>query len=78
MLLVAQEGCEFLIAQGSDGRLNLDDVYVYDEETGIYARPDKVGDMPPGPRLFQQVQWRHESTGDTVYGKDPVVQVPAH
>ena len=50
-----QEGCEFLVAQGSDGRLNLDDVYVYDEETGIYARPDKVGDMPPGPRLFQQV-----------------------
>ena len=50
-------------------------MYVYDEETGIYARPDKVGDMPSGPRLFQQVQWRHESTGDTVYAKDPVVQV---
>ena len=119
--VIVQEGCEFLVAQGSDGRLNLDDVYVYDEETGIYARPDKVGDMPPGPRLFQQVAhicvklwsgaatagseaicrltlqpcprslrlaflrdhvpceqvpWRHESTGDTVYAKDPVEQVP--
>ncbi len=120
--IVVQEGCEFLVAQGSDGRLNLDDVYVYDQESGIYARPDKVGDMPPGPRLFQQVHtfdwssghrgrhcrrqglpqthtaamltqastsvmkiyvlceqvpWRHESTGDTVYAKDPVEQVPA-
>ncbi len=55
---MVQEGCEFLVAQGSDGRLNLDDVYVYDQETGIYARPDKVGDMPPGPRLFQQVVLR--------------------
>jgi len=25
---------------------------------------------------YEQVPWRHESTGDTVYAKDPVEQVP--
>lgn len=67
---VSLEGCEFLVAQMEDGRLDLRDVYVLDEEAGVFARPETTGDMPEEPAQYVQVPWREEYLGDRSNGKD--------
>ena len=72
---MSQFGCEFLIAQTADSRLDLRDVYVLDEDAGIYARPDIIGDIPEEPQRYIQVPWREEYLGDTAFGKAAYVEV---
>ena len=70
-----QEGCEFLVAQTPDGRMDLRDVYVLDQDGGMYARPVTTGEMPPEPQLFVAVPWRQEFLGDLSHNKDPWTKV---
>lgn len=58
-----------------DGKLDLRDVYVMDEEAGMYARPEVTGDMPPAPAHYIRVPWREEFLGDIAYAKEPTFQV---
>ncbi|KAK9812713.1 hypothetical protein WJX72_002510 [[Myrmecia] bisecta] len=69
------EGCEFLIAETGAARLDLTDVYVTDDESGISARPAVHGEMPATAELYQEVPWTVEFLGDAVYGKEPQYSV---
>ena len=64
-----QDGCELLVASTADGRLDLGDAYVMDWESGQYARPAVVGDVPPGPRALTCVPWEDRFLADTLYKK---------
>lgn len=66
-----QDGCEFLVAQTPDGRMDLRDVYVLDQDGGVYARPVTTGEMPQEPQLYVAVPWREEFLGDMSHNKDP-------
>lgn len=70
-----QEGCEFLVAQHADGRMDLRDVYVWDEDAGVHARPVSSGEMPGAPARYVQVPWREEFLGDKSNSKTPYVRV---
>ena len=72
-----QEGCDFLIGSTNDGRLDLSDVFVQDDETGIFAEPERVGEMPTGSLHFQEIPWELESMGDILYDKPAWVKVHA-
>ncbi|KAK9825267.1 hypothetical protein WJX74_004537 [Apatococcus lobatus] len=63
------EGCDFLIGSTNDGRLDLSDMFVQDDETGIFAEPERQGEMPTGSLHFQEIPWELESLGDILYDK---------
>ncbi|CAL5229073.1 g12326 [Coccomyxa viridis] len=65
------EGCDYLIARTSEGKLDLRDIFVQDKELGISSRPQVVGDIPEQPLYFQEWPWVVEFTGDRVNGKMP-------
>ncbi|KAL0027403.1 hypothetical protein WJX79_009223 [Trebouxia sp. C0005] len=70
------EGCEFLLATTADGKLDLSDVYVQDDESGIYAQPDvSGGTIPESPQLYSEIEWREQFLGDVVYDKPPMILV---
>ena len=73
--LYLQAGCEFLIAETAAGLLDLSDVYVTDDESGISARPTVNGEMPAIAELYQEVPWTVEFLGDAVFSKDPEERV---
>eukprot|EP01024_Parvocaulis_polyphysoides_P061409 TRINITY_DN6798_c2_g2_i1.p1 TRINITY_DN6798_c2_g2~~TRINITY_DN6798_c2_g2_i1.p1 ORF type:complete len:431 (-),score=119.00 TRINITY_DN6798_c2_g2_i1:170-1462(-) len=63
------EGCDFLIAENEEGMLDLNDVYVQEHETEIYARPIidyNNRELPPGPRFFQDLPWQEEQSADSL------------
>ena len=64
-----QDGCDFLIGSTNDGRLDLNDVFVQDDDSGIFAEPERQGDMPTGSLYFQEIPWELESFGDMLYDK---------
>ena len=66
-----QEGCDYLIARTSEGKLDLRDIFVQDKELGISSRPAVVGGTPEQPLYFQEWPWVVEFTGDRVNGKKP-------
>lgn len=68
------DGCEFLVAQTADGRMDLRDVYVLDQDGGVYARPVTSGEMPQEPALYVAVPWRQEFLGDLSHNKDPWIK----
>ena len=70
-----QDGCEFLVAQTPDGRMDLRDVYVLDQDGGVYARPETTGEMPQEPQMYVAVPWRQEFLGDLSHNKDPWTKV---
>lgn len=72
-----QEGCDYLIARTSEGKLDLRDIFVQDKELGISSRPQVVGDIPEQPLYFQEWPWVVEFTGDRVNGKMPWKRVSA-
>ena len=64
-----------MIGSTNDGRLDLNDVFVQDDETGIFAEPDRAGEMPTGSLHFQEIPWELESFGDILYDKPRWVKV---
>lgn len=66
-----QEGCEYLIHTDSAGRLTLQDCFVHDFETDIYAEPEFSGRMPDAPMRYAEVPWIVQFFGDRVYNKAP-------
>lgn len=70
------EGCEFLLATTADGKLDLSDVYVQDDESGIYAQPEvSGGTIPESPQLYSEIEWREEFLGDVMFDKPPMILV---
>ncbi|CAL8466490.1 g6026 [Coccomyxa elongata] len=65
------EGCEYLIHTDSAGRLTLQDCFVHDLETDIYAEPTFSGRMPDAPMRYAEVPWIVQFFGDRVYNKAP-------
>ena len=49
--------------------LDLNDAFVQDDETGIFAEPERQGEMPTGSLYFQEIPWELESFGDILYDK---------
>lgn len=72
-----QEGCDYLIARTSEGKLDLRDIFVQDKELGISSRPAVLGSVPEQPLYFQEWPWVVEFTGDRVNGKRPWKRVSA-
>eukprot|EP01025_Chloroclados_australasicus_P033170 TRINITY_DN3376_c0_g1_i2.p1 TRINITY_DN3376_c0_g1~~TRINITY_DN3376_c0_g1_i2.p1 ORF type:complete len:461 (+),score=112.68 TRINITY_DN3376_c0_g1_i2:35-1384(+) len=63
------DGCDFLIAENEEGMLDLNDVFVYDHEVEIYARPiveENGGTLPDGPRYFKDLPWQEEKSADSL------------
>lgn len=72
-----QDGCEYLIAETGDGRWDLTDVYVLDNDTGIYARPD-IASSVVQPQVYVEVPWVEEFLGDVIHDKQPWQKVIRH
>jgi hypothetical protein len=70
-----QDGCDFLIAEAPDGRLDLGDVYVHDFESDEYTQLFVGEGAPAGSAMFQAVAWSREDCGDAVYNKPPETKV---
>lgn len=66
-----QFGCEYLFGVTIDGRLNLRDAYVMDNETGVYAQPDIAPEVPYEPHHYQELPWSETFFGDSMMSKEP-------
>ena len=55
--------------------MDLRDVYVLDQDGGVYARPETTGEMPQEPQMYVAVPWRQEFLGDLSHNKDPWTKV---
>lgn len=66
-----QEGCEFLIRELDDGRLDLRDTFVYYLDADMYLRPQPPAGLPSAPTHFEELEWAAEYTGDIMFGKPP-------
>jgi hypothetical protein len=84
--LLLQEGCEFLIAETADGKLDLQDSFVTtdvssssgheeDEEwpAPSYRRPEGLAEVASGQQEYQAVPWYSQYQGDIIRDK-PVKQ----
>ena len=84
--LLLQEGCEFLIAETADGKLNLQDSFVttdissssgHDEDeerpAPSYRRPEGLAQVANGQQEYQAVPWYSQYQGDIIRDK-PVKQ----
>jgi len=61
--------CEFLVAKDSQGQYDLRDVYLLDNDSGIYARPETAGEMPTDAATYQEIPWISVTDGDPWKGK---------
>lgn len=68
-------GCEFLIGLNPEGMLDLREIFVYDSATGIYGRPQFVGEQPVGPAFYNEVRWENIDPGDPVTYKKRTVEL---
>ena len=84
-----QEGCEFLIAETADGKLDLQDSFVttdvssssgHDDEdedgerpAPSYRRPEGLAEVASGQKEYQAVPWYSQYQGDIIRDK-PVKQ----
>lgn len=72
---VVVAGCEFLIGLTPEGMLDLREIFVYDGDTGIYGRPQFVGEQPAGPAFYNEVRWEDIEAGDPVTYKKKKVEL---
>lgn len=57
-LHILQDGCEVLIGSDADDRLILSNIFVQDHETGVYAEPELIGDIPQiAQRYAPEASW---------------------
>lgn len=68
-------GCEFLIGLTPEGMLDLREIFVYDSATGIYGRPQFVGEQPVGPAFYNEVRWENIDPEDPVTYKKGKVEL---
>lgn len=68
---LSQFGCEYLFGVTIDGRLNLRDAYVMDNETGVYAQPNIAPEVPYEPHHYQELPWSETFFGDSMMQKEP-------
>ncbi|GMH35884.1 hypothetical protein BSKO_03752 [Bryopsis sp. KO-2023] len=59
-------GIEFLVSEQTDGRLNLSQTYLHEEESGVIARPDLEGSIPNEPRSYRVLEWDNWISGDVM------------
>ena len=64
------EGCEFLVAEDSEGRLNLSQTFVVDELSGELARAKLNGEIPSTSMFFNAAEWASEYDGDVLQGTE--------
>lgn len=72
---VVLAGCEFLVGITPEGMMDLREVYVHDSTTGIYGKPEYVGDPPSGPAHYFEAPWEHVQPGDPVTYKERKVEL---
>ncbi len=70
-----QSTFELLVAETSDGRLDLGDSFIFDTAQDMYAKPEVEGKLPNGPIRFQVIPWTEETSGDMLKYKDPASKV---
>lgn len=66
-----QEGCEFLVAQDTEGALILSNTFVTDLATGESTRVSVADDIPSNASFYQPIEWAAEYYGNVFEGKDP-------
>ncbi|KAL4458637.1 hypothetical protein ABPG75_013502 [Micractinium tetrahymenae] len=77
------EGCEFLVAEGPDGQLDLQDSYVntdvdgsgsdgdVDYSSSAWRRPEGLETVAKGQRQYLVTPWYSYYPGDMIDGKEP-------
>jgi hypothetical protein len=66
-----QEGCEFLVAQNTEGALILSNTFVTDLATGKSTRVSVADDIPSNAAFYQPIEWAAEYYGNVFEGKEP-------
>lgn len=55
LFVFEEEEIEALISETESGLLDLSQTYLYEDESGVIARPDLGGDIPDGPKSYKVI-----------------------